>query len=121
MRYSVRSLLLSAAIVMATACDFLTGPDEPFTGLWEGSNEHAELTLNIRQYGDSLAGMATFVRPGMSDGPRPFVGRAYGDSIALRWPMPPLTGYSSGNFHGHRVFMALDGVFQGDSITLMKR
>lgn len=119
---SIRAFLLAAVMLLATACDLLTGPTEPFTGLWKGSNDDMQLTLYIRQYRDSLDVISSFVvRRYLSDGPRHVAGRAYGDSIALRWPMPPTSGYSSGRFYGHRAFMTIEGVFQGKPITLTKR
>ena len=119
-----RFLTLATLLFAAVACSDSTSSSSPFSGRWNGSNGlFSSVNLVVQQLGDSLTGTAetTSALDGQPDGPRPFVGHVYGDSLSVKW-FPALTsGFSTIEFSGHRSGGTFVGSINGTQITLTKQ
>lgn len=120
-----RFLVFASLLIASVACSDSTSSSSPFSGRWNGSNTlFSSVKLVVQQLGDSLTGTAetTEVLLSQHDGPRPFVGHVYGDSLSLEWFPAPITGFGTIQFSGHRSGGTLVGSISGGTqITLVKQ
>ncbi|MDQ2944695.1 MAG: hypothetical protein M3Y27_01900 [Acidobacteriota bacterium] len=124
MKLASRFLTLATLLFAAVACSDSTGSISPFSGRWNGSNTlFSSVTLVVQQLGDSLNGTAETTRtlPDVHDGPRPFVGHVYGDSLSVEWFPALITGFGTIQFSGDRSGGTLVGSINGTQITLVKQ